>query len=164
MLMWRSRLRHEDLVSDNDSITRLSDATGLFVPAHSPTAIPRRAQPTNGNGTEAREIVMLKKNSITSVIIIFGVSVAIWSMQGIAVAQKDSVLKPPDKLALGQNEVEQLLLLINMNKTGKITKQEWMKFMEEEFDRLDKNKTGEIDAKELAHSRLPARTFSSFGK
>jgi hypothetical protein len=133
-------------------------------PATPSPATPRRAHPTKGNDTEAREIIMLKKPSIASVIIILGVSVAIWSMQGIAVAQKDSVLKPPDKLTLGQNEVEQLLLLIDMNETGKITKQEWMKFMEEEFDRLDKNKTGEIDAKELAHSRLPARTFSSFGK
>jgi Ca2+-binding EF-hand superfamily protein len=85
-------------------------------------------------------------------------------MQGIAVAQKDSVLKPQDKLALGEDEVEQLLLLIDTNKTGKITKQEWMKFMEEEFDRLDKNKSGEIDAKELVRSRFPARPFSSAGK
>jgi Ca2+-binding EF-hand superfamily protein len=57
-----------------------------------------------------------------------------------------------------------LLLLIDTNKTGKITKQEWMKFMEEEFDRLDKNKSGEIDAKKLARSRLLARPFASAGK
>jgi Ca2+-binding EF-hand superfamily protein len=56
------------------------------------------------------------------------------------------------------------LFLIDTNKAGKITKQEWMKFMEEEFDRLDKNKSGEIDAKELARSRLRARPFPSVGK
>ena len=56
------------------------------------------------------------------------------------------------------------MLLIDTNKTGKITKHEWMKFMEEEFDRLDKNKSGEIDAKELVRSRFPARPFSSVGK
>jgi hypothetical protein len=43
---------------------------------------------------------------------------------------------------------------MDTNKDGKITKQEWMKFMEAEFDRLDKPKTGVIDTKEIAQSRL----------
>jgi len=33
---------------------------------------------------------------------------------------------------------------MDTDKNGKISKQEWMKFMEAEFDRLDKNKTGEL--------------------
>ena len=107
---------------------------------------------------------MLKKTTIASAIVIVGVFVGIWAMQGIAIAQKDSVLKSQNKLALGEDKVEQLLLLIDTNKTGKVTKQEWMKFTEEEFDRLDKNKSGEIDARELVRSRFPARPFSSVGK
>jgi hypothetical protein len=39
-----------------------------------------------------------------------------------------------------------------------------MKFMEAEFDRLDKDKTGELDAKELAQSRLRVSNFSKVGK
>jgi Ca2+-binding EF-hand superfamily protein len=42
------------------------------------------------------------------------------------------------------------------DKNGKISKQEFMKFMEAEFERLDKNKNGELDAKELAKSTLRA--------
>jgi hypothetical protein len=39
-----------------------------------------------------------------------------------------------------------------------------MKFMEAEFDRLDKNKSGELDAKELAQSRLRVDPFTNVGK
>jgi hypothetical protein len=36
--------------------------------------------------------------------------------------------------------------------------------MEAEFDRLDKDKSGELDPKELAQSRLRAAPFASVGK
>ena len=72
--------------------------------------------------------------------------------------------QPQDKLALGENEVRQLMLLIDTNNNGEITKNEWMAFMEAEFDRLDKNKTGELDPKELAHSRIQVSHFLSAGK
>ncbi len=62
--------------------------------------------------------------------------------------------KQEEKLALGQNEVVQLLLLMDTDKNGKISKEEYMKFMEAEFERLDKDKNGELDAKELTQSRL----------
>jgi Ca2+-binding EF-hand superfamily protein len=78
--------------------------------------------------------------------------------------QKAAVPKAQDKLALGEEEVRQLLLLMDTDKTGKITRQEWMKFMEAEFDRLDKNKSGELDAKELAQSRLRVSPFAKVGK
>jgi hypothetical protein len=57
-----------------------------------------------------------------------------------------------------------LLLLIDTDKSGKISKEEWMKFMEAELDRLDKDKTGELDAKELAQSRLRVSHFTNVGK
>ena len=46
--------------------------------------------------------------------------------------------KPQDKTALAEANAKELLLLMDTDKTGKISKQEWMKFMEAEFDRLDK--------------------------
>jgi hypothetical protein len=104
------------------------------------------------------------KTIISSAMVLSVILVALWALGGSAVAQKDSVPKPQDKLALGEDEVERLLLLFDTNKAGKITKQEWMKFMEEEFDRLDKNKGGEIDAKELARSRVMVRPFANVGK
>ena len=57
-----------------------------------------------------------------------------------------------------------MLLLVGGDKNGKITKQEWMNFMEAEFDRLNKNKSGELDAQELARSRLSVSPFARVGK
>src|ERR1700732_4304451 len=64
--------------------------------------------------------------------------IATSAMLGTAVAQKEAAPKPQDGLAVGENEVKQLLLLMDTDDNGKISKQEWMKFMEAEFDRLDK--------------------------
>ena len=77
-----------------------------------------------------------------------------------AIAQKveRSVPKQQRTLALGEDEVKQLLLLMDTDKSGKISKQEFMRFMEAEFDRLDKDKSGELDVKELAQSQIrPSR-------
>jgi hypothetical protein len=57
-----------------------------------------------------------------------------------------------------------LLLLIGGDENGKITKQAWMKFMEAEFDRLDKDKSGDLDAKDLAQSSLRVSHFARVGK
>jgi Ca2+-binding EF-hand superfamily protein len=50
--------------------------------------------------------------------------------------------------------VKQLLLLMDTDKNGKISKDEWMQFMEAEFDRLDKDKPGQLAAKELTESKV----------
>jgi hypothetical protein len=47
---------------------------------------------------------------------------------------KATAPKPQDKVALGEEQAKQLLLLIDTDKKGKISKQEWMKFMEAEFE------------------------------
>jgi hypothetical protein len=107
---------------------------------------------------------MLRRTNIVRAIVVVAALIVIGAMLGTAGAQKAAVPKPQDKLALGVEQVKQLLFLIDTNKNGKITKQEWMKFMEAEFDRLDKNKSGELDAKELAQSRLRVSHFSTVGK
>jgi hypothetical protein len=85
---------------------------------------------------------------VTAVLVVSG------AMLGPARLQKAAVPRQPDKLQLGEDEVKQLLLLIGGDENGKITKQAWMKFMEAEFVRLDKDKSGDLDAKDLAQSRL----------
>ena len=61
--------------------------------------------------------------------------------------------------ALGTDEVKQLLSLMDTDKNGKISKAEFLKFMEAEFDRLDKDKSGELDPKELIQSQVrPSRS------
>jgi Ca2+-binding EF-hand superfamily protein len=62
---------------------------------------------------------------------------------------------------LAKKEVKQLLLLMDPDKNGKISKQEYMNFMEKEFDRLDKDKSGELDPKELTQSQLRVSHFWS---
>ena len=57
---------------------------------------------------------------------------------GAAFAQRAAVPQPQDKTALAEANAKELLLLMDTDKSGKISKQEWMKFMEAEFDRLDK--------------------------
>jgi len=75
---------------------------------------------------------------------------------GIA-AQKASAPKSQDKVALGDENVKQLLLLIDTDKNSKISKQEFMAFVEAEFKRLDKNKDGDLDVKELTRSEIQSR-------
>ncbi len=106
----------------------------------------------------------MRRTNIVRVIVAIAVLVVSWAILGTAVAQKAAVPKPQDKLALGEPEVKQLLLLIDTDKSGKISKQEWMKFMEAEFDRLDKDKKGQLDAKELAKSQLQVSHHASVGK
>jgi hypothetical protein len=69
-----------------------------------------------------------------------------------------------DILALAEDEVKQLLLLMDTNQNGKISKEEFLKFMEAEFDRLDTDRSGQLDPKELTQSQLRASHFSSVGK
>jgi hypothetical protein len=70
----------------------------------------------------------------------------------------------PDKVALGGAKVKHMLLLMNQDQNGKVSKQEFMQFMQAEFDRLDQGKSGELDVKELTHSRAGATPFTIAGK
>jgi hypothetical protein len=108
---------------------------------------------------------MFGQTNIVRVIGLFVVLFATGVMPRTGIAQTTaSAPKPQDKLALGENEVKQLLLLMDTNKNGRVSKPEYMNFMEAEFDRLDKNKNGELDPKELTQSKLRVSHFTSAGK
>ncbi len=72
-----------------------------------------------------------------------------------------NVPKQPDKLVIAEENAKQLLLLMDTDKNGKISKQEWMDFMSAEFDRLDKDHSGELDPHELLESRVSVRHVRS---
>jgi hypothetical protein len=91
---------------------------------------------------------MWKHKKIATVTLVSAVLASSWLIP-VAIAQKASVPRPQDTLALGEDAVAHLLLLMEPDKNGKITKQDWMRFMGEEFDRLDKDKKGELDPLEL---------------
>jgi EF hand len=62
------------------------------------------------------------------------------------------------KLVQGEKEAKKMLLLMDKDQSGKVSKQEFMSFMEAEFERLDINHDGELDVKELTDSRVQIRT------
>jgi hypothetical protein len=96
---------------------------------------------------------MLKRTNTGLVIVVIAVLVAAGAVLGTAVSQAAD--KPPkDKLALGEADVKQLLLLMDTDQNGKISKAEYLRYMEAEFNRLDKDGSGELDVKELTQSNF----------
>lgn len=102
---------------------------------------------------------MLKRANKVSVLVVTLLLVVTVGLLGTAAAQKSSVPKPQNKLALGEGEVKQLLTLMETDENGKVSKEHYMKFMEAEFERLDKDKKGELDVKELTKSTITASQF-----
>jgi len=60
------------------------------------------------------------------------------------------------RLAEGLREAKRMLLLMDKDNNGKISKQEFMTFMEAEFERMDVNKDGQLDVAELTKSPMRA--------
>ena len=107
---------------------------------------------------------MFKKQKIAVVMLTVAVFLAMALFVGNATAQKENVPKAQDKIALSVDEVRQLILMMDTDKNGKVSKQEFMNFMSAEFDRLDKDKSGELDVKELALSQLRPSAKPPVGK
>jgi hypothetical protein len=74
-----------------------------------------------------------------------------------APAADQSAKQKEKNLAAGEREAKQMLLLMDRDQSGKVSKQEFMGFMEAEFERLDINKDGELDVKELTQFRFVPR-------
>jgi hypothetical protein len=100
---------------------------------------------------------MLKKTWAVVVTLLVFVTLG---LLGTAAAQKASVPRVQDKLAMGEGEIKQLLALMETDKNGKVSKEKYMKFMEAEFERLDKEKKGELDVRELTKSTTTASRFA----
>jgi Ca2+-binding EF-hand superfamily protein len=99
---------------------------------------------------------MFRLTKTTWVSLLIFVLVATGAILRSSVAQKASVPRQQDRLALGEVQVRQLILLMDTDKNGKVSKREYMSYMEAEFDRLDKDKSGDLDVNELKQSSLMA--------
>jgi hypothetical protein len=97
----------------------------------------------------------------TTLLVIAALFVA-GAMEGTAIAAQIATtpkVQNQNNVALGETNTKQLLLLMNQDKDGKVSKQEFMSFMEAEFDRLDKKKEGKLDVKELTQPQAGTRGF-----
>lgn len=100
------------------------------------------------------------------VVLAIAVLATTWVIHGNAAEERQTLPKPPDKQMLRAAKVKQLLLLMDTDGSGKISKQEWLRFMEAEFDILDSGKTSLLDLKKLTVNNAQVRhiRFSDFGK
>jgi Ca2+-binding EF-hand superfamily protein len=103
---------------------------------------------------------MRKKSKLIMIILLF----AILFTTGRFAQNRAAAPKREDRQRLKEDEVNLLFFLMDTDKNGKISKQEWMTFMSAEFDRLDTDKSGDLDPKELAQLSLRRSNFSSTGK
>lgn len=55
----------------------------------------------------------------------------------------------PSPQAQGEYSAKQLLVLMDRDQNGKVSREEFMRFMNAEFDQLDVNHDGELDVNEL---------------
>jgi hypothetical protein len=98
----------------------------------------------------------------TMLLVILAVT-ALFAMAGTTIAaQNEATPKAQDNVAVGEAELTQMLPLMDQDKDGKVSKQDFMKFMEAEFDRLDKEKEGKLDVKKL--TQPPAQPVRGFRK
>jgi hypothetical protein len=102
----------------------------------------------------------MRKPSKMKLLIGIAVFLAALTVFGTAAAQKASVPKPQDRLAIGEENVRQLLLLMDSDKNGMVSKQAYMRFMEAEFQRLDKANHGQLNTRQLTQSNLSASRFT----
>jgi len=77
-----------------------------------------------------------------------------WGSWFVSEATRDLFIEFKEQVAVGESQEERLLFLLDKNGDGKISKEEFLKFMDAEFDRLDTDKDGELDADELKQLRV----------
>lgn len=70
---------------------------------------------------------------------------------GVGAASTPAFAVSARGVAAGEGQTRELLRLMDTDKNGRVSRQEFMRFMEAEFDRLDVDHSGELTVKELSH-------------
>jgi hypothetical protein len=109
---------------------------------------------------------MLKRMNVSALVLAVAALLATGTIAGTAFAQKQAVPKPLDRIALGDDHTQQVSVSfeIDVNKNGQISRQDWMRLMATEFDKLDANRSGQVDAAELTRSQAGVTPTEKFGK
>ena len=104
---------------------------------------------------------ILRGCAMSALAVLFTIAIATQS----AKAEKDgdtTVGAPQVKVAVADEQTREILLLISANEKGKVSEQEFMRYMKAEFDRFDHARSGQVDVKQLARPQaIPA---SRYGK
>jgi EF hand domain-containing protein len=98
---------------------------------------------------DATEIPTMSK--LFKAIFTSALSLATGSIVSTAAAADAPAADSSSKRATALTPLAQLVQLMDTNKDGKVSKEEFMKFMESEFDYADRQKTGQLDPGQLKH-------------
>jgi Ca2+-binding EF-hand superfamily protein len=86
---------------------------------------------------------------VRSIIALFGTSLVVGTVSTAALAAS----KRTD--AAAASDVRNLLLLMDKDKNGTVSKDEFMQYMSQAFDRLDVNQSGQVERNELTNTKFP---------
>ena len=89
---------------------------------------------------------------IATVAVMFAVATVVKSADAAGQASTGGTpsFTPQSKpVAAGENEAKKMLVLMDTDKSGTVSRKEFMDYMAAEFDRLDVNHDGVLDVKEL---------------
>jgi len=111
---------------------------------------------------------MSDKRKIVLPVLVVSALLTVGGLVGAGAAQKGGAVPAPTEqkgqIVAGETAAKQLLLLMDVNKDGKVSKEEWMKFMGAEFDRLDTNHDGFVDVRDMQKSQIQPVPFYRSGK
>jgi hypothetical protein len=109
---------------------------------------------------------MLKRMNVLALALAVAGLLATGTIAGTAFAQKQAVPKPLDRIALGDDQTQQVSVsfVFDVDKNGQISRQDWLRLMATEFDKLDTNKSGQINAAQLTQSQAGVTPTEKFGK
>jgi Ca2+-binding EF-hand superfamily protein len=91
---------------------------------------------------------VLKRRNIVLILPALGTSVAAQNTAHDK-AQKEK------GVAAGEADAKRLLLLMDKDKNGTISKDEFLQYLSEAFDRVDVNKSGQLERNELNSAKFP---------
>ena len=82
---------------------------------------------------------------------LIGITLAVGSVAGDAIGQRVS----KRTAASAARDVQNIVKLMDADQNGAVSKEEFMNFMSQTFDRLDLNKNGSLEANEMRSMTTP---------